>query len=145
MNSYKSTPELPQPRFDGAENRPEPQAQEAKPLFASETGLPDPEMGHRQTTAPVGQQGTAHPQANPVQIIADQTYSSVPQDQALPIAPSPLIAEDNDLIEKEWVDKAKRIVDSTRDDPYQQNREINKVKADYMKKRYNKDIKLTEE
>ena len=56
-----------------------------------------------------------------------------------------LAAEDADLIEKTWVEKAKQIVLETRGDPYNQNKEINKVKADYIKKRYNKDIKLGSE
>jgi hypothetical protein len=56
-----------------------------------------------------------------------------------------LAAEDSDLIEKEWVIKAKAIVEQTRYDPYRQNKEINRVKADYIKKRYNKDIKISEE
>jgi len=57
----------------------------------------------------------------------------------------PQIADDNDLIEKEWVLKAKEIVARTRHDPYQQNKQVESFKADYMKKRYNKDIKLTED
>lgn len=58
---------------------------------------------------------------------------------------SPLIADDSDLIEKEWVAKAKHIVERTRDDPYLQTKEINKMKADYLKKRYAKDIVLPED
>lgn len=57
----------------------------------------------------------------------------------------PTIADDTDLIEKEWVMKAKEIVARTRHDPYQQNKQVEGFKADYMKKRYNKDIKLTED
>lgn len=57
----------------------------------------------------------------------------------------PQIADDNDLIEPEWVDSAKAIVERTHDDPYQQNKEISKLKADYMLKRYKKQIKVTEE
>jgi hypothetical protein len=57
----------------------------------------------------------------------------------------PQVADDTDLIEKEWVDKAKEIVAQTSHDPYLQNKEMNKVRADYMKKRYNKDIKLSED
>ncbi len=52
------------------------------------------------------------------------------------------LADDGDLIEKEWVDKAKQIVEHTRDDPYKQSEELTVVKADYMKQRYNKAIKL---
>ena len=65
----------------------------------------------------------------------------VPQSAA---GSSALMADDTDLIEKEWVIKAKAIVAQTKDDPHQQNREMNKVKADYLKKRYNKDLKLNE-
>lgn len=57
---------------------------------------------------------------------------------------TPVIADDADLIEKEWVVKAKEIVAKTKDDPYNQNKEMNVVKADYMHKRYNKTIKLSE-
>lgn len=73
---------------------------------------------------------------------------------ASPVAPLPLqpasqsatslSADDNDLIEKEWVVKAKQIVAATREDPHLQNRELSKIKADYLKKRYGKDIKVDE-
>ncbi len=56
---------------------------------------------------------------------------------------SPEIADDADLIEKEWVNRAKVIIAKTKDDPHLQNEEINKYKADYIKKRYNKDIKVS--
>lgn len=57
----------------------------------------------------------------------------------------PAIADDVDLIEKEWVDKAKAIVERTREDPHQQNKQLNEFKADYMKKRYGKEARLTDE
>lgn len=56
----------------------------------------------------------------------------------------PLTADDGDLIEKEWVNKAKKIVDSTREDPYTQSKELTVFKADYLRKRYNKTIKMSE-
>lgn len=58
---------------------------------------------------------------------------------------SPAAADDVDLIEKEWVLRAKSIVERTKDDPHQQNQEMNKFKADYIKKRYNKEIKVSED
>jgi len=67
-----------------------------------------------------------------------------PGGQTLPLDTSSLIADDADLIEKEWVVRAKSIVNQTKDDPFIQNKEINKVKAEYIKKRYNKDMKLSE-
>lgn len=57
---------------------------------------------------------------------------------------NPTIADDNDLIEKEWVIKAKQIVAATKNDPFKQNYEISKFKADYLKKRYGKEIKVEE-
>lgn len=66
-----------------------------------------------------------------------------PQPAADPADDTPLIADDNDLIEKEWVEKAKELVEQTKNDPHKQNEEINKFKASYIKKRYNKDIKLS--
>ena len=54
-------------------------------------------------------------------------------------------AEDLDLIEKEWVKKAKDIVHNTTGDPHKQTNQINKMKVEYIKKRYNKDIKFKEE
>lgn len=62
-----------------------------------------------------------------------------------PLSPhSPTVADDVDLIEKEWVLKAKAIVSQTKDDPNQQNKDMNKFKADYLKTRYSKDIKVSE-
>jgi hypothetical protein len=46
------------------------------------------------------------------------------------------------MIEKEWVERAKQVVERTRNDPYRQSEELTAVKADYLKKRYNKTIKL---
>jgi hypothetical protein len=58
---------------------------------------------------------------------------------------APQVADDNDLIEPEWVDGAKAIIERTHDDPYLQNQELSKLKADYMMKRYKKTIKVTED
>lgn len=75
------------------------------------------------------------------QIVGDPTQSTPP----VVAHTSHLAASDIDLIEKEWVNKAKEIVSRTIGDPYVQNKEINKIKADYIKKRYNKDIKIASE
>ena len=52
------------------------------------------------------------------------------------------VADDKDVIEPEWVHKAKAIVNSTIDDPYKQSEDLTVLKADYMQKRYNKIVKL---
>lgn len=72
---------------------------------------------------------------------------SVPNTPQVPIlgdkhsVDSPAVAEDVDLIEKEWVNKAKEIVAKTKNDPSQQNIELSRFKADYLKTRFSKDIK----
>lgn len=63
---------------------------------------------------------------------------TVPDSRALVTVPEH--AGDTDLIEKEWVIKAKEIVDHTAEDPFAQQEQLGKMKVDYMKKRYNKDI-----
>lgn len=55
----------------------------------------------------------------------------------------PSVTDDGDLIEKEWVLKAKEIVEANRDDPFKQSEELTMFKADYMQKRYNKTIKVS--
>ena len=90
-------------------------------------------------------QGSTQVGAPPSRVVADSSAdnSSTSQMQQ-PMSSMPAVADDTDLIEKEWVLKAKAIVARTRTDPYKQNQAINHVKADYMKKRYNKDIKVSE-
>lgn len=68
-----------------------------------------------------------------------------PAPTAQPALGTPIAAADDDLIEKEWVDKAKKIVQETRSDPYAQEREVSRLQADYIKKRYGKDVKIPNE
>jgi Txe/YoeB family toxin of Txe-Axe toxin-antitoxin module len=73
---------------------------------------------------------------------------------ALPAAPqndsvssnddNQLLADDVDVLEKEWVEKAKKIVHETKEDPYLQEKEVSKLQSDYLQKRYGKQIKVTE-
>ena len=55
---------------------------------------------------------------------------------------NPIVAEDGDVLEKEWVDKAKKIVTSTKNDPREQTNQFVKMRYDYVKKRYGKEIVL---
>lgn len=88
-------------------------------------------------------------------VAADFAQSSAPQQYVAPVVvpvppldtstipPSttaPLVAEDADLIEKEWVDKAKKIILETRDDPFARTNQVNELQKEYLKKRYNKDL-----
>ena len=70
--------------------------------------------------------------------------TAVPQSSTKPPANDLQIDDDGDLIEKEWVNKAKQIVERNRDDPYKQSEALTVFKADYMKKRYDKTIKVSQ-
>lgn len=54
------------------------------------------------------------------------------------IAPS--TAADNDKIEQEWVDTAKKVIDATRSDPYAQASAVADLMRDYVRKRYGKEV-----
>ncbi len=134
--------ELPQPH--AVEGKPDTKLAEVAPVKSEQesrsvelpgSALPPvvppspPPSSSIQTTVPIDN-------SNPSQL-------PLAQGQANP--PAPATADDADLIEKEWVDKAKAIVEHTKDDPHQQNKKLNEFKADYMKKRYSKDIRLSDE
>lgn len=75
------------------------------------------------------------PQPAPTAGASDDASATTP-------AISATVVDDGDLIEKEWVSKAKQIVEKNRNDPYKQSEELTVFKADYMKKRYDKNIKI---
>jgi len=84
---------------------------------------------------------------------AQQLSPAVPQPMnalyPAPTAPPPpaTIPEEADETQYDeiWVAKAKEIVAQTQDDPYRQSRAISKLRADFLKARYNKDIKIVED
>lgn len=77
------------------------------------------------------------PQAPPVIIQQDDPVQQ-------PVSGSPLVAADEDLIEKEWVDKAKEIIQHTKDDPHARTLRVNELQRDYLQKRYNKIVGASE-
>lgn len=58
---------------------------------------------------------------------------------------TPMIAADEDVIEKEWVNKAKKVINRTKGDPYAKEREVSKLQADYLQKRYGKQVKMSDD
>jgi len=75
----------------------------------------------------------------------DNQINPVTQAQVAPVTTvdpaNPVTADDVDVVEKEWVDRARQIVEQTKNDPYRQEEEVEKLQIDYMKKRYGRDIK----
>ena len=54
------------------------------------------------------------------------------------------VADDGDVIEKAWVSRVQQIIAATAQDPYEQNRQITELKAEYMLKRYGKTVKSSD-
>jgi hypothetical protein len=91
---------------------------------------------------------SAQPSAPPMAAVPlpQAPLTAVPSTSVAPIATAIAADDDNtDAIDQEWISKAKAIVEKTRSDPYLESRELGKVKADYLKTRYNKHIKVAEE
>lgn len=126
MGAYRA-PEAPKPEKQGEVAQPVGERLPAGP----EANEQSPQAGQ---AAPI----TALPQLPTL----PSPQAAAPTAQVQPRDTNPLAASDEDLIEKEWVDKAKKIVIQTKDDPYEQEKEVSKLQADYLKKRYGKEIKL---
>lgn len=118
---YQGTPEAPAP---------------------AEQFVPAYEQTTERARAQAVEQGTGLPAVPPPNPVAAAT--PIPAPIAAPGGVTPQIADDLDLIEKEWVEKAKAIVAHTKNDPRAQSFEMNRFKADYLRQRFNKDVKLEE-
>ncbi|UTX51256.1 hypothetical protein KI440_03580 [Candidatus Saccharibacteria bacterium TM7i] len=85
-----------------------------------------------------GAQNSGAPQYQTQQPVAPQVPQAVPVTQ--PTVGSPMVAADEDLIEKEWVDKAKEIIQRTGDDPYARSAQVSELQRSYLQKRYGKTV-----
>lgn len=50
--------------------------------------------------------------------------------------PTPAVADDVDVIEPEWIEKAEDVVRTHQGDPYGEEKAIEHLQVDYLKKRY---------
>lgn len=81
----------------------------------------------------------ATPVAPPLPTISPQPAQ---EPASTPVNTNPAYAADEDLIEKEWVEKARKVIAETKHDPHLQEAEVSKLQADYLQKRYGKTVKL---
>lgn len=95
-----------------------------------------------ETRAAIADNGLATTLPTPIIGNAPVDDTTLSDNQSL--TDSPILAGDDDLIEKEWVDKAKKIVAQTKDDPYRREEQVNKLQADYLKKRYGRELGAAE-
>jgi hypothetical protein len=134
------------------ENLPVPSGPELPPVNPNNNGeripvLPTPEGGLDTGLERVEQTAEASAAA------ADAAYQGIPvppplptpaAPAALPSDTSPAVAGDEDVIEKEWVDKAKQIIAETKDDPFGRSARVNELQKDYLRKRYSKELGTSE-
>jgi hypothetical protein len=113
-----------------------PRMPEMPPLGSPEQ-LPNPEIKTGQAQGVPAQAMPITP--SPQQPAVVQSTTAVSDDSSATAA-APTTAADNDLIEKEWVDHAKKVVSSTKGDPYEQARLVAELMRDYVRKRYGKEV-----
>lgn len=53
---------------------------------------------------------------------------------------NPEVAVDGHKLEKEWVERTRDVVEKTKDDPREEEIAVEELKADYLKKRFNRAI-----
>ncbi len=111
-------------------------------IGTKEAGPPTAEA--RGTIAPATASGAAAAPLAPTVLLQTPV---VPAAASINDAATRLASDDDnaDALDQEWVDKAKAIVEKTKNDPYVESRELGRVKADFLRTRYNKHIKIVEE
>lgn len=131
------------PNSETSFNLPPPVTGEQASPLPTEQANPTPERGAATPEQSLQPAVAAPAPVTPIPMPQARTAAQPAVQQVSPGASgaAQALADDKDLIEKEWVNKAKQIVERTRDNPYQQSEELTVFKADYMKKRYNKTIK----
>ncbi len=109
----------------------EPQLEQAPQPFEREPLPQEASVTQPQQTMP------ALPQ--PVVSVVDDDDATAALLTALPD-----VAADDDLIEKEWVNKAKHIIAETADDPHAREQAISQLQKEYLRKRYGKEVGVSE-
>jgi hypothetical protein len=132
---------------------------QAQPVSASVEGANVPSAGAEQQSgaslerSPTSGETPGAPQPAIQQVVIPRPAVPQPVPQTTPVADdatapiddNPTIANDVDVIEKEWVDRAKQIVAQTKADPHEQEKRVSELQADYLKKRYGKEVQLVSE
>ncbi len=115
VESYEVAPVSPE---NNLEVSPERRVEQHSPI---ELAPPPPPL------TPVSIPTVAQPAADPVAVSADP-------------AVNPTAANDDDVIEKEWVDRAKQVILQTKDNPFAREKAIGELQRDYLMKRYGRQI-----
>ena len=135
-------PELsPGPRSPEQNPVPQVESYEIPPNFASPETFPNtsPERVEQRSAIELA----PPPPAMPMPVVDPVVPQSLPQAVPAPVDPTavnPTTANDDDDIEKEWVDRAKQVIIQTKDNPYAREKAIGELQRDYLSKRYGRQI-----
>jgi len=141
------SPELPAP-LEGPISREIPRAPESTPEKPAIESAPSGNAERKSSAVEKQPQAAAQDpphQDNTMATPVDDVIQPQPAVATIADSDSPDTASDGDVIEAEWVSKAKDVVNKTKSDPYLQDKEISKIQAEYLKKRYNKEIKTAKD
>ncbi|MBH1980080.1 hypothetical protein I8H83_04710 [Candidatus Saccharibacteria bacterium] len=139
-------PELsPGPRSPEQNPVPQVESYEIPPNFASPETFPgvSPERVEQRSAIEL-----APPPIMPAPVVVPVVPQPLPQAIPTPMAPTavnPTTANDDDDIEKEWVDRAKQVIIQTKDNPYAREKAIGELQRDYLSKRYGRQIGVNDD
>jgi hypothetical protein len=114
-----------------------PSIPEVAPISSPEVQLSNPETQTGPMQSTPGQPAPVVPMPQTPVVVQPTTITS---DNSTVNSTAPAAAADDDLIEKEWIDHAKKIISSTKTDPHEQARLVAELMRDYVKKRYGKEV-----
>ena len=132
-------PELPSPQIR-PENQPVGPEQHSNELLPGHEAVGERSHEREQSMQQVDRQNAPPPVPIPVPLPPQQVPVPSHAAPAADDTTGPTLASDDDLIEKEWVDKAKKIITDTQNDPYRREQEVTKLQIDYLRKRYGKEL-----
>lgn len=106
-----------------------------------------PSAAERARNNPTRDDGVAGAQAQVASVTADDAAAagSTNDPAAASATPLPATAADVDVLEPEWVKKAEEAVAKNRDNPHDEEEAVEDIQRDYLKKRYNLDVKSSDE
>lgn len=137
--------------MDGNQTSPTPERQPTPQLGAERLSTDDleaqkaPAAAENQANQPKADDGATTAQAQVAAISDDDDDQSEATTTVPASAPTPPLAADVDVIEPEWVKKAEEAVAKHRDDPRAEETAVEDLQREYLKARYNLDVKPGDE
>lgn len=122
----------------------QPSGAETPKINPESIDAPDQSLPSKEQLQP-GSDSNSQTPAQPLPVDPSNVIIPAPTTQALgssepQVDTNPAIADDVDVIEKEWVDKAKEVIREHQDDPWSEEEAVEDLQIDYLKKRYGKDL-----